>query len=136
MEGFNTEQCKVYFDGTITISPSKNDEIVLLARQFMQPSYCCGRNYEDMTYQLTYRHTFTPKLSGTLTLRDYGGESGSPSTRNDRIYTVGLGACYQFNTHFSAEAGYTFDSAESNVPDTSGREFDRNLVFVSLKYAF
>lgn len=135
--GFGREdQIKVFVDGTVSVTPTTSDEISLLVRRYLNASFCGRAVYEDVTYQLTYRHDFSKSLSGTISVKDYEGDWAPPATRNDRIYTASISATYKFNAHLTGELGYTFDLAESNIPDTFGREFDRNFVWAGVKYAF
>jgi hypothetical protein len=135
--GFGHEdQIKVYVDSTITITPTSTDEVSLLVRRFVQPSYGGRAIYEDITYQFGYRHDFNRKFSATLTLKDYEGDWEPPVARDDIIYTASVSLSYKFNDNLVGEMGYSFDRAKSNVTDTPGREFYRNLYSIGIRYTF
>jgi len=136
VDGFDTRQTKIFVDSTATFTLTPDDQVTLLMRQFLQVSFCGRAIYEDITYQASYKHQFTPKASATLLLRSYTGDWQNPSTRNDTIYTAGVSAAYKLSDNVSLEAGYNFELAESNIPDTDAREYQRNTMFVGARYAF
>jgi hypothetical protein len=134
--GFDDHATKLYYDATITVTPTKQDTFTVLLRKFEQPAFGNPSVYEDITWEVLWRHQFGEKFSVTAGFRAYGGQWLDPVTRDDWIYTPSLLVRYSPNKHLGAEFGYTHDRAESRVPGTSGREFTRNLVSLGLKYAF
>ena len=54
--------------------------------------------------------------------------------RDDWIYTWTAGVAYRHDAHWSAELSYSYDWVESQVPNTPGREFTRNLVWLGAKW--
>jgi hypothetical protein len=132
----NNDQAHLFLDTTITVMPTSSDDVCLYLKRFIQPNFCGGAIYEDITYQLTYRHTFTPKISVAVTLKDYGGDWEPPAIRTDRIYTAGVSLTYKFNDHFVGDIGYSYDYAVSQIPDTSGINYNRSLTSIDLRYLF
>lgn len=133
---YDTTQVRLFVDASATLSPTPNDDISFVVKRYLQPSFCGKAIYEDMTWQTSYKHRFGPHWSSELMLRDYAGDWGTASNRDDVIYTISLSAAYKVDDHLSFEAGYSYDQAESNVTNTAGREFHRNVMFLSGKYAF
>ncbi len=135
-DGFDTMQTKIYVDSTATFTITPNDQVTLLARQFLQVSFTGRAIAEDITYQVNYKHQFTPEASAGLLVRSYSSDCQNLSTRNDTIYTVGMSATYKMNDHLTFEASYNYDLAESNVPHNNAREYRRNTMFLGVRYAF
>jgi long-subunit fatty acid transport protein len=100
--------------------------------------------YEDITYDLNWKHKFDDHWAGSAGFRLYAGDWQQPVSRNDWIYTPSLGLTYTHDKHLSAEFNYSYDWVENKVavvPGTQtayadGREFTRHMVSLSVKYAF
>lgn len=134
--GFDDHQTILYYDATLAVTPTKHDTISVVLRQFGQPAFGNPSFYEDITYDLLWRHEFTGKFATTIGFRAYGGDWVTPVQRNDWIYTPTFLLRYAPTKHLSGEISYTYDDATTRVPDTSGREYTRHLVSLALKYAF
>ena len=134
--GFDDHETTLYYDATIVVTPTKQDTITLLLRQFEQPAFGNPSVYHDITWDLQWRHQFGSKFSVTTGFRAYGGDWVAPVQREDWIYTPSLLIRYLHNKLLSGEISYAYDHAESRVPDTSGREFARHLIGLSVKYTF
>ena len=78
-----------------------------------------------------WNHRITEKLTGTLIGRFVYAtfEGGAANAVSENNYNVGLNFAYQFNRHFSADAGYNFDDL---VTSLSSRSFIRNRVYLGL----
>jgi hypothetical protein len=134
--GFNDHPTVLYYDASIVLTPTKADTVTVLLRQFEQPAFGNPSVYQDITYDLLWRHQFGAQFSTTIGFRAYGGVWVTPVNRNDWIYTPSIVLRYAPTKHLSAEVSYLYDDATSRVPDTSGREYTRNLVSLGVKYAF
>jgi hypothetical protein len=134
--GFDEHHTSLYYDASIVITPTKRDAITLLARQFEQPAFGAPSAYEDITWEINWRHVFEARFSVTTGFRAYGGDWLSPVMREDWIFTPTASLSYTHNKHLSGELSYSYDWVDSRVPDTSGREFTRHLVSLGMKYAF
>jgi hypothetical protein len=134
--GFNDHPTVLYYDATIVVTPTKQDTFTVLLRQFEQPAFGNPSVYEDITWDLLWRHQFSAKFSVTTGFRAYGGDWVAPVAREDWIYTPSILIRYAPTKHFIGEVSYTYDRATTRVPNTSGREYTRNLVSLGLKYAF
>jgi hypothetical protein len=134
--GFDDHQTRLYYDASAVITPTKRDTLTLAARQFEQPAFGLPSVYEDITWEITWKHQFDAALSASAGFRAYGGDWLAPVMREDWIYTPGAALSYVHDQHWSAELSYTYDWVESRIPNTSGREFTRHLVSLGLKYTF
>ncbi|HZV34220.1 MAG TPA: outer membrane beta-barrel protein, partial [Verrucomicrobiae bacterium] len=73
----------------------------------------------------------SPKLIAHLSAQYQASRfnGGGFNNDHDTFYLLGVNFTYQFNPHFSAEAGYNYDLLHSDVP---GRPYDRNRVYVGV----
>lgn len=119
---------KFYSNSTLTLTPTKADTVTLSYVRFLQPAFG-GRNaYEDITGDIQYRRTLSAKLTGGLGYRYYAGffELGN---RHDIIHFASALLAYKLSTTSLLTFEYqhaTTDADHFAVPDTSGREFDRD----------
>ena len=134
--GFHDHHTKLYYDASVVFTPTKQDTVTVLLRQFEQPAFGSPSAYEDITWEITCKHQFNPHWTASGGFRAYGGDWLAPVMREDWIYTPSVSLSYVPNTHWSGELGYSYDWSESGIPNTSGREFTRHLGTISLKYAF
>ena len=134
--GFNTTPVKLFVDGSATVSLGQTDSMTLAVKQFEQPAFGTPSAYEDITYEFNCRHRFNPKLSAAAGFKAYGGDWEAPVRREDWIFTPGGSLSYTHNKRLSVELAYSYDWADSQVPNTIGREFTRHLVSLSAKYSF
>jgi hypothetical protein len=125
-----------YVDSTATVSVTKANSLTLSVKNFQQPGFSGRSAYVDSTYEATWRHNLSGKLTVGLGLRAYNTDFLNPVIRNDWIITPNAVMSYNFNRHFSGEISYLFDDAFSLVPNTPGREYTRQLVAAGLKYGF
>ena len=103
-----------------------------------QPGFGGRSVYEDLTYLLSYKRKIGKNLVAQISGQAYNTDflSPAPVPRDDWIYTINLGLAYQFTKNLSGEVGWSYDLAESQVPNTEGREFHRNLLWVGAKWTF
>ena len=134
--GFDDHPTVLYYDASVVVTLTKQDSITVLLRQYAQPAFGNPSFYQDITYDLLWRHQFGDQFSTSLGFRAYGGDWVPPVQRNDWIYTPTIVLRYAPSKHISADVSYTYDDATSRIPDTSGREYTRNLVSLGVKYAF
>lgn len=136
-KGFERNELYAYSDTTLTASLTKADTVSFSAKRFEQPGFSGRSAYIDSTYELSWRHKFTDKLTIGLGARGYNNDFLKPSaTREDWILTGSLLANYAFTERCSAEFSYSYDDAESLVANTPSREYTRNLISLGIKYVF
>ena len=134
--GFDSDPVKLFIDGSAAVTVTKSDSVALTVKQFEQPAFGTPSAYEDITYEVAWRHRFDEKFTAAAGFKVYGGDWEAPVRREDWIYTPSASLAYTHNEHLSAELAYSYDWVDSRVPNTPGREFTRHLVSVALKYAF
>ncbi len=135
--GFNDHNTVGYVDSSVVLSPATSDTVTLTFKRFEQPAFGAPSMYEDITYDLLWKHSFDKRFSATAGFRAYIGEWIAPVLRDDYIYTPSASVAYTCK-HWSAEVGYSYDWTTSAVTsiDTSGREFTRHLAWISARYSF
>lgn len=143
IRGFDANEMLYYIDASISFLPTKKDVITLSNKRYEQPAFSSFSMYEDITYDLSWKHKFDDHWAATAGFRIYIGDWQAPVNREDWIYTPSIGLAYAYNKHLSAELGYSYDWVENQVPTTAsgaafadGREYTRHLVFLTLKYSF
>lgn len=134
--GFADHETTLYYDATLAVTPTKQDTITILLRRFEQPAFGNPSVYQDITWDVLWRHQFGAKFALTTGFRAYGGEWLPPVTRDDWIYTPSILLRYTPTRQLSGEISYAYDRATTRVSGTSGREYTRSLVSLGLKYAF
>jgi len=141
--GFERDRTLLYADASVTVLPTKADTVSLRWTQFEQPAFSSQSVYQDIKYDLTWRHKFTDHFTAGAGFTLYIGDWQQPVNRDDWIYTPSLMAGYAFDKHWSAELNYSCDLVDSRVSTSAegaayadGREFSRQLVSLAAKYAF
>jgi uncharacterized protein (PEP-CTERM system associated) len=86
---------------------------------------------ENSVVYVDINHRFTPKLIATLIGRvQYTTYQGGLANSFDTTdYGLGLNLSYQFNPHFSVDAGYNYDDVASQI---SNYGYTRNRVYLGL----
>jgi len=134
--GFDPTPRKLYIDGTAVFSATKADTITFTVRRFTQPAFGAPSAYEDITYEVAWRHAFSERLSGTFGYRAYSGKWLPPVMREDWIYTPGASLTFKLGGHLTGDLAWSIDDARSSIPDRAGREFTRHLVSLAARYGF
>ncbi len=133
--GFDRNQDQLFADFAATLTLGKTDAVTLSAKRYTRPAYTGRNELQEFLCEATWGHKFTEALSGNVGFTSYLADY-APMARNDEIYTPTVAVTYQFSKHFSAELRYSYDAAVSEVPDTDGREFQRQIAEFSLRYTF
>jgi hypothetical protein len=134
--GFEPNYTALWVDGVLTLTPTANDTLILTWKQNTQPAFSSPSVYEDTVYDGVVRHRFDDHWTVNAGFRGYLGDWRDPVQRMDWIYTVSAGISYVHNKNLAADLGYSYDWVDSRVPNTQGREFTRNLVWLAAKYTF
>ena len=132
----NLDEVIPFVDSTMKFLIGTRDTATISAKVFEQPGFSGRSAYVDSTYETTWRHKFTQRLTIGAGLRAYNTDFLKPTARNDWIITPSVVGSYTFNRHLVVEASWLFDHAFSLVPNTDGREYTRNAVSLGAKYSF
>lgn len=133
---FDPDYTSVWADVVVTITPTARDTVVLTWKQNTQPAFAGCSVYDDIVYDIGATHRLDSKWSVGAGFRLYIGNWLAPANREDWIYTVRGGVTYKPHEDVTLEFTYSYDWAESMVPNTEGREFTRHLAGLSGTYRF
>ena len=140
--GFNEHEVLYFVDGFVTVQPTKQDYITFSNKRFEQPAFSSFSMYQDITYDLSWKHRFSDHWAAMAGFRLYIGDWQPPVHRDDWIYTPMAGLAYSYNAHLSAEVTYSYDwvvnqtsTSQPGATYAEGREFTRNLISLSLRYS-
>ncbi|MCX6897339.1 MAG: outer membrane beta-barrel protein [Verrucomicrobia bacterium] len=133
--GFERKQDQLFVDFAATLTLGKADAVILSAKRYTRPAYTGCNQLQEFLCEAAWNHKFSSALSGSLGFASYLADY-APVVRNDGIYTPTAALTYQFNKHLSAELRYTYDGTNSEVPSTAGREYERHLTRIGVRYAF
>lgn len=141
--GFEGNELLYYVDAAVTLLPTRKDAITLSNKRYEQPAFSSFSMYEDITYDLTWKHRIDDHWAGSVGFRLYIGDWQRPVNRDDWIYTPSASVNYTYDRHLSADLTYSYDSAENETSTrapgaayANGRQFTRHIVALSVRYAF
>ncbi len=126
-EIFGRDETRVFADATVTLLPTARDTVQLIVSRFEQLSSCGRGAYEDIVYRASYTRKLTDALEAKADFRIYRAEFERPGLRDDTIYTPAVQLTWHQNAHLTWTAQYSYEWAESDIPDTSGREYHHHL---------
>lgn len=130
------EVVNLFVDASVTLRPTAADTVVLSAKQFEQPGFAGRSTYEDLTYDVAWRHRLSDQWTFSVVGRAYNTDFLAPVWRDDWVLSGSLAVSYAVTKRFQAEVSGTCEDGESRVPDTRGRDYSRQLVALGLKYTF
>jgi hypothetical protein len=123
-----------YVDASVSVTPDKQDVFTLTAKSFEQPGFGGRSIYQDSTFEVGWKRSLPARFAVGLGFRAYNTDFRPSAKRNDWIYTVTGLVAYNVTKQINIELSYNFDDAETEIPDTEGREFRRNLVALGVRW--
>lgn len=133
---FDQDKFFWWIDANVTYSPTPKDAIILSNKRFPMSTFGGVAYFEDITYDIAWKHKVDDQLNYSLSFRAYGGTFTRPTLRQDYIFTPAAQVQYKFDKNSSMEANYLFDRADSRLHNTSGREYHRSVGSLAYKYTF
>lgn len=136
--GFDTTYDKLWGDVLLTFLPTKRDTFTFKFTRNTQPAFSSPSIYDDTVFDLNGRHAFNSRWAVGAGMRWWNGDWFKPVLRNDWVYTASASVAYTHDKHISAELSYLHDWTDCEYPglNTAGREYTRNVVWLTLRYAF
>jgi hypothetical protein len=134
--GFVRRKTRLYGDAAVAVTASKADTLTLTAKRFEQPGYGGRSAYEDSTYEIGWRRTFSDTFSTSLGARVLNWKFESPVNRNEWWYGVAVTATRRLGAHSQAVVTHSYDRVDSRVPGTAGREARRQQSSLGCKWNF
>lgn len=130
------DEANFFVDASLTLTPGKSDKVTVSAKQFEQPGFGGRSAYEDLTFDVGWRHGLTKRWTVGVGGRAYNTDFLAPVVRNDWVLSVhGLVQC-NLTQALAAEGSYQFEEGSTEDPQASAREYTRHLVSLGLKYTF
>lgn len=128
----------LYTEASVTAELSANDSLVLAHKLWHFVSSTGVASYRDSTYGLTYRHKFSPALSGHLGVRILGSDYALPTVRKDWFHTYSAGLRYDFDKQWALTIDYARNEARNKLDHAAfpGRTYEQDLLTVGLRAAF
>ncbi len=133
---FDAGATRFFGDFSATLSLTQADTIALVARSFEQPGYAGGSLYIDTTYEAVWRRVLSPEWSLAVTARALNWDFRDPVRRNEWWYAGVFALTYKPTKTVTLEASYSYDSIESRVPATEGREARRDQFSIGVRRTF
>ena len=125
----------LYAEATITATAGKSDTLVVTVKNFEQPGFSGRSVYEELTFDLSWRHRLNDHWTVGAGGRAYNTDFLYPVRRNDWVLSANGLLNFALTRKFSVEASYVFEDGETQDPGASGREYQRHLLALGLKYA-
>jgi hypothetical protein len=89
----------------------------------------------DGIWRAEWRHEWNSAWSSTLSFEAHENDF-YPANRRDRLYTPGLEASWSPVQGCELRAGYEYSVAQSDVPHTPAREFERHRLSTRIRFKF
>ncbi len=138
--GFDRTRATHFAEGSATWTPSKTDTFTLSMKDYLWLSSGGRGAYENILYDLAWKHTFSKSWSAAAGFNYQEGDNLDYVTpanyRNDSIYTVSGGVAYALNAKTKLDGTITREWSDSAVANKPGREYVHWLVSAGVKYTF
>jgi hypothetical protein len=133
--GFDRTKVYAWIDASASLRAGPRDHLTLQVRRFALPAFASQSMYEDITYDVNWRHRLRDRLLLQAGFKVYGGAWRAPAARRDWIHTPGLQLQYEVNRRSRIECSALADRAFSRLPGTQGRDYRRQLLSVAFTHA-
>lgn len=134
--GFDRSRDQLFVDFSAAVMLGKADSLRFSANRYTRPAYTGRNQLQEFLCEATWNHRFTDAWSGSLGFTSYLADYAPNTVRHDAIYTPTVALTYLFNKHLSAELRYSYDGTNSEVTNTDGREYERHLTRLGVRYLF
>ena len=125
-----------YYSLNLTVQLATNTVLRGQAYQHLLPSTAGRAAFQNIRATGTLEHRWRPDLrtSFRFDLQEYDMVRGLDT--RDQVFTPEVRLDYTFSHRFTLGAWYAYEWADNLDPGTSGREYERNVVGVSLKASY
>jgi len=123
-------------DASTTLSPTTNDTVTLSVKRFEQPGFGGRSTYDDLTYDLGWKHKFGSAWTVGIGGRAYNTDFLAPIVRNDWVLSGNALVNYTLAARWNAEMSYVYERGLTRTANASGREYERHLIALGIKYTF
>ncbi len=133
---FDRDHTHLFIDGSVTLTPTKRDTVAATAKRFEQLGYGGASVYDDTVYDITWKRKIDDHWSCGLGFKALNWDFSAPVNRGEWWLGPSAQVTYTFSKSFAAEAAYGYDRVRSDVPKTQGREAERHITSLGLRYTF
>lgn len=123
-----------FFETNVVWTPATVDTVTLGAREQLWPSSAGRSAYRDFRNDAAWQHRFTPALDTTVRAgvqhANFAGFAASP--RNEIIFNAGVSIGGQLASRTRLDAGLSREWAQTRIPNTPGRAYERWLASVGV----
>jgi hypothetical protein len=128
----------LYTESTLTATFSPADTLTAANKVWHFVAAPGLTSDQETADSLAYRHAFTKELSASVGVKIMGFRFDAPTVRNDWATTYPVNLTYAFNAGLALSADYSSTLGRSHVPAAAGpgRDWDENLVSLSVKASF
>lgn len=139
--GEMTERTEVYYRGSLGFRLGPQDNITLSGKQYLFPSSSGYGMMREGLWDAEYRHELVSESFGGPWLACIAGfrvneDDFFPADRRDRIFTPRLEWRTIWKHPWNLRAAYEYSWAESDVPNTPAREFDRTRISLAVAWKY
>jgi hypothetical protein len=130
------DKINFFVEGTATFTLSKADTLTVLVKRFEQPGSSGRGTCQDFTTDLSWRHRVGERWTCGLGVRGYNTQFRQPVKRDDWVVSANALVNFAFDRHWGAECSYVCERGLTRNDNASGREYQRHLVALGIKYSF
>lgn len=125
----------LYAEGNLTATTSASDSFSFTTKCWHWVSSTGTAAYQDNSYALTWKHSWSKQLTSGVGVKFGTSRYDYPTVRNDQLFSYPINVTYAVSKEVVVSADYQFTQADSRIPKTFGREYNQNLVSLSVKIA-
>jgi hypothetical protein len=125
-----------YIQGSLNYNYAPESYARLGFSQRHRPTYdSTSKNADTSVLFGSITHRIVPRLFGSavLTFQNSTFNQGPNDGKSEQYYQLGLNLEYRLNAMLSTEIGYNYDKL---VSDVSGRDYDRNRVYIGVTASY
>ena len=126
----------LFVDGSVTVTPSKMDSIVLSIKQFEQPGFSGKSVYQDLTYDVSWKRKLDDRWNAGVGFRAYNTDFLRPVVRNDWVLSDSIFLNCAITAHLNGELSYVYETGLTHDLHVSAREYSRHLLSLGIRYLF
>jgi hypothetical protein len=134
--GFDRDPVKFWLKGTVSWRPTEEDTVQTAFSRFQWLSASGRLSYEDIHYDVAWIRRWSPEWQTTVGGHANQADAPAPSLLEDWIYSLRVRTQCRLSESWTLEAGYTYEQAETRLPNAAGREYVRHLASLRAAWTF
>ncbi len=130
-----TSHTWLYLDGSLNATASADDRVTLTGKVWHWVSSTGTTSYQDSSYALTWKHSFSKQLSTSVGIKFQASNYDAPAVRHDQFFSYPVGLTYSVSKEIVLGADYQYGKAHNRISGTLGREYTQNQFTLTLRLA-